>query len=145
VPSLHLFKDALANQKPGYDEALSRWRVLSSYLMPHPSTLSSYVSSRDAAIGQAVQSFSRAFRPWINSRYSDSDRVHNLTEIMKSAAEQGVWLFSQPSTFKFHWGNPEEVGGGAVLTSPALWKIGDERGQGLRKVQVMVEKGVGRT
>ena len=41
----------------------------------------------------AAQSFSDAFRPWINPRYSDAERLRNLTDILKSAAEQGVWLF----------------------------------------------------
>ena len=52
-------------------------------------------------------------------------------------------MFGQPSTFRFHWGNPEDESG-AVVVTPALWKIRDEKGKDLRKVQVMVERGVHR-
>ncbi len=69
----------------------------------------------------------------------------NLTEIMKSAAEQGIWLFGQPSTFRFDWGNSSgEEKGVVVVVAPALWKVADERGNLLRKVQVLLEKSVAR-
>jgi len=58
---------------------------------------------------------------------------------MKSAADLGIWLFSQPSTFQFQWGSPEKSGGNTIVVAPALVKVADERAQKLSQPQVMVE------
>ncbi|KAI9870378.1 MAG: hypothetical protein M1830_004320 [Pleopsidium flavum] len=126
-------------KKPGFDEILARWRVLSAYLRPDPTEDPSYISRRDRAVSEAVQAFSRAFKPWRNSKYRDEDRVRSLTEIMKSAADLGIWLFSQPSTFKFHWGGREDTKEHTIVVAPALLKMADENAQSLSVAQVMIE------
>ena len=85
------------------------------------------------------------------AKYADEDRVRSLCEIMKSAAELGVWLFAQPCTYEFRWAGleDEKVGVGAqkrttttmttMVIAPALVKVGDERGRRLGEGQVMVE------
>ncbi len=123
----------------GFDEVLARWRVLSAYLRPNPVEDSTYISRRDRTISEALQAFSRAFAPWQNPKYRDEDRVRSLTEIMKSAADLGIWLFSQPSTFKFHWGTPENIEAHTIVVAPALLKVADESAQSLSKAQVMIE------
>ena len=107
-------------------------------------------------INSSATAFSRAFAPWKVAKYADEDRVRSLCEIMKSAAELGVWLFAQPCTYEFRWAGleDEKVGVGAqkrttttmttttmttMVIAPALVKVGDERGRRLGEGQVMVE------
>ena len=59
--------------------------------------------------------------------------------IIEGAADLGVWLFAQPSTFEFHWPKHSEAERGRLAVLPALVKTTDERGQGLREAQVVVD------
>ena len=88
-------------------------------------------------------SFSNAFAPWKNGKYSSKDRVLNLSEILKQASDLGMWLFSQPSSFRFDWatGIPQSFEG--VIVLPGLVKETDEKGIRLRDVQVLVAPVVG--
>lgn len=125
--------------KRGFDEAFARWRVLSAYVRPTPAEDINYISHRDRVISEVVQTFSITFGPWQNRRFREGDRVRSLTEILKSAADLGIWLFSQPSTFQFQWGAAEKSGSNIVVIGPALVKVANERAQPLSKAQVMVE------
>jgi hypothetical protein len=134
-------------KKPNQAEFVSLHRTISSYLLP-PTTWSShqpYLRARDVAINDTIASFSRAFNPWINNRFSDNDRVSNLTEIMKSAAEVGIWLAGEPCAFEFVWGGEGSSGKNEVVTAPRVVKVGDERGNLLRQGLEIVPKSTGRT
>lgn len=88
-------------------------------------------------------SFSNAFAPWRNGKYRSKDRVHNLSKILKQAADLGIWLFSQPSAIRFDWptGTPRSTGQITVL--PGLVKETDEKGIPLKDAQVLVEPVIG--
>ena len=84
-------------------------------------------------------SFSNAFAPWKNGKYRSKDRVRNLSEILKQAADLGIWLFSQPSAFRFIW--PTSTPGSTSETTvlPGLVKETDEKGIQLKDAQDLVE------
>ena len=138
------------------NEALSRWRVLSAYLLTGPSTtataanpgptLPDYAARRDNTISRHVVNICQAFEPWANPRHGPEARASNLTEIFKAAAEKGLLLFSQPCGFGFRWSrSAADAGGtGSVVVSPALVKMEDERGTKLRTPQVLIPEVVKR-
>ena len=124
---------------------MSRWRVLTAYLRPEPSKDTTYLADRDQKIHETVLAFSEAFAPWKSPKYNDADRSRSLSEIIKGAAELGVWIFAQPSWFEFHWPKYSEADRGRLAISPALVKMTDERGQVLKEAQVMVNMVIGET
>lgn len=63
-----------------------------------------------------------------------------MSAILEDAANLGIFLFSQPSTLKFHWPTSSEVGPGKMVVSPALVKTTDEKGEALVEAQVIVDK-----
>lgn len=69
--------------------------------------------------------------------------MRNLAEILKHAADLGIWLFSQPSGFRFMWAAAGGKGGrdggrGTLVVLPGLVKESDEYGKRLREGQVLV-------
>lgn len=124
----------------GFDQAYSHWRVLSAYLRPDTRQDQAYLSKRDAKIAAVVDAFSGAFAPWLSPDYSREDRRRNLTAIMRNAAETGISIFAQPSTFRYEWSLRQgKARDGNIVVTPAFLKIGDEGGHPLERAQVMVE------
>lgn len=121
---------------------MSQWRVRTAYLRPDPTKDAAYIAQRDAQIRNSVQSFTKAFGPWKNTGYKDEERTRSLTAILEDAANLGIFLFSQPSTLKFHWPAPSEVRPGKIVVSPALVKTTDEKGGELAEPQIMVDHAV---
>lgn len=119
---------------------MSRWRVMTAYLRPDPAKDAAYIAQRDRHISDTVQSFGKAFAPWKSTGYKDEERARSLSAILEEAANLGIFLFSQPSTLKFHWPSSSEVGPGRIVVSPALVKLTDEKGQDLVEAQVVVNK-----
>jgi len=125
--------------EPGFDAALSRWRVLTAYLLRNPDDDSIYISHRDSVISEVVEALSQAFAPWANPKHSDQDRIRSLTAILKSAADFGILILSQPSGFEFRWGDRMSTGAHTIVVAPAVVKVTNERGQRLRVPQIVVE------
>ena len=125
-------------------QALSKWRVLTVYLHSNSSDHTSYNAQVDEQIQNMATSFSNAFTPWKNGKYRSKDRVRNLCEILKQAADLGIWLFAQPSAFRFDWptGTPRSTREITVL--PGLVKETDEKGIRLKDAQVLVEPVTGK-
>lgn len=119
---------------------MSRWRVLTAYLLPDPAKDAAYIAQRDRQINATVQSFGRAFAPWKSTGYKDEERARSLSAILEEAASLGIFIFSQPTTLIFHWASSNEVGTGRVVVSPALVKTTDEKGQELVEGQVMIKR-----
>lgn len=119
---------------------MSRWRVMTAYLRPDPAKDAAYMAPRDKQISDTVQSFGRAFAPWKSTGYKDEERARSLSAILEEASNLGIFLFSQPSTLKFHWPSSSEVGPGRIVVSPALAKTTDEKGQDLVEAQIMVNE-----
>ena len=119
---------------------MSRWRVMTTYLLPDPTKDAAYLAKRDKQISNTVQSFARAFAPWKSTGYKDEERARSLSAILENAANLGIFLFSQPSTFKFHWPSASEIGASRIVVAPALLKTTDEKGQDLAEAQVMVNQ-----
>ncbi len=124
---------------------MSRWRVLTAYLRPTPSQDPVYIAHRDHQIREDVGAFSRAFAPWTNLKHEDKVRNQSLSAILRSAAELGIFIFSQPSDLRFYWPKQSEVGANRVVVSPSLIKVTDERGQALAESQVMLKAVIEKT
>jgi len=112
---------------------------LTAYLRPSPSQDPEYFAERDRRISEYVRAFSRDFASWRNLKYKDEDRARSLSAIFRSAAELGIWVFSQPTDLQFRWPEKSEMGPDRVAVTPALIKMTDEMGQALRKPQVILE------
>lgn len=112
-----------------------RWRLLTAYLRANPSQDPDYIAERDQKIGVATQTFSRAFRPWWNAKYSEEQRARSLSTILQSAADLGIWMFSQAFELQFEWPKQEAT---KLVVLPALLKTTDERGRDLTKPQVIL-------
>ena len=89
-----------------------------------------------------IQTFSQAFDPWKSTKYSDEQRIQGLTAILKESAELGIWLFSQGSELRFRWSSLEKATVMAVMVSPSLEKVTDEKGQPLQEPQNMIKAAV---
>ena len=119
-------------------QALSKWRALTAYLYSNsPDT--AYRARVDEQIQNMATSFSNAFAPWRNRKYRSKDRVRNLSEILKQAADLGIWLFSQPSAFRFNWPTSTPRSASEITVLPGLVKETDEKGIQLKDAQVLVE------
>ena len=121
------------------NESMSRWRVLTADLRLPPSEDPAYMSQRDHRIEKLVEKWSRAFAPWRNSKYKDEDQMRSLSAIWRSAAELGVWIFSQPSSFQFQWPEQRDLRTHQITVTPALIKTTDEKGHALKQPQVILE------
>lgn len=118
---------------------MSRWRVLTAYLRPAPSQDTVYIAQRNDRIQETVELFSRAFAPWRNLKHEDKVRNQSLSAILRSAADLGIFMFSQPSDLRFHWPKQSGVGANRVVVAPSLIKMTDEKGQALAESQVMLK------
>lgn len=123
----------------GYDTAVSRLRALTAYVLSNPGDDSTYISGRDNAINQVAQELSHAFAPWANLKVPEQERISGLIAVLKSAADFGVFILSQPSGFAFRWEDRRSAGSQAIVIKPAVVKVVDERGQRLRTAQVVVD------
>jgi len=121
-----------------FSEAFSRWRVLTTYLYLNPTSDNIYLTLRDHRIEAFVNSVSQAFSPWVKTSKDPAVRARHLTAILKSAADKGILLFSQPSTFEFYWGPSNDLGNHQLVVTPALLKVADEKGQSLPRPQPMI-------
>ena len=90
-----------------------------------------------------MATFSTAFKPWQSNSHNDEKRTANLAEVLQNAAETGIKLFSQASSFEFDWrGETSDPGANRVTVSPAVLKVQDNQGKQISRAQVMVQKEV---
>jgi hypothetical protein len=72
------------------------------------------------------------------TRENFQSRRDNLVNIMKAAAETGMLLFSQPSSFKWRWSTPESKSGRVrIVLLPGLEKVRDENANEVRPVELL--------
>jgi hypothetical protein len=130
----------LTSSALAFDQALSQWRVLSAYLRPSPKHDATYLSQRDANVSAAATAFTSAFAPWASSTYSDAARRQNVADIFKSAADVGILIFSQPSSFVYQWNaTAQDNRAGVVVVTPAFLKVADENANPLERPQTMIQ------
>jgi hypothetical protein len=121
----------------GTDRAFFDWRMLTGYMLQQVLMGdTSFAASRDRRINRAAQAFTRAFAPYANLRYSEDQRTGHLINVMRDAAGQGLWLFSQPCGFDFDW---PDCSGGDIVVTPKVTKRFDERGRRLVAEQTVIE------
>jgi hypothetical protein len=85
---------------------------------------------RDDNIAAAAELFHSAFEPWATNPKDLKARRH-LIDVMKSAADTGILIFSQPSKFVFRWIGPSERDGRRIVVFPGFFKVSDERAKDL--------------
>lgn len=86
-----------------------------------------------------VGRFLRVFAPWRNLKHNNDECHRSLSAILTSAADLGIFLFSQPSDLRFYWPKNNEVEANSIVVVPSLIKTTDERGQSLAEPQVMLK------
>jgi hypothetical protein len=94
-----------------------------------------------SALVDAVESFTRVFAPWSKPDVTDVEKIKNLSDIVDEAVKFAVWLFSQPSGFKYDWKPAVDVRDRAnrtVVTAPAVLKVTDNQGQALTRPVTIV-------
>jgi hypothetical protein len=90
----------------------------------------------DPVLVDAVESFTRVFAPWSKPDVPNAEKIKNLSDIVGEAAKFAVWLFSQPSSFRYDWKPAIDVRDRAsrtVVTAPAVLKVTDNQGQALTR------------
>jgi len=111
--------------------------MLTVYLRPDVLADTRATSTQpDPALVGAVESFTRVFAPWSKPDVPDAEKIKNLSDIVDEAVKFAVWLFSQPSSFKYDWKPAVDVRDRAnrtVVTAPAVLKVTDNRGQALTR------------
>lgn len=103
-------------------------------------------ADRNQAAEFLAARFTAAFRPYSFPSFTVEERVEDLRGLAISAADLGVWLFSQPCAFEFVWETGRSSGIGAGTGSsgefsvvPKLVKVGDGEGVRLATPQVLFE------
>ncbi|KAK5103132.1 hypothetical protein LTS08_003936 [Lithohypha guttulata] len=141
------------NNKPGSAEAFAQWRVPTAYLRPEANaptntSTSQLESGEDSAIRAAAHQFSSAFAPWLHPVQSAAAVAQNLEAIMRSAAQVGLTIFSQPAEFAYAWGSEDasRQGGrrsvGRLVVTPALLKMRDDNSRQVNPAAVIVPRGM---
>ncbi|KAL6718178.1 hypothetical protein ACLMJK_004266 [Lecanora helva] len=131
--------DSQRARLPGRSVLLYRWRTLSAYLRPDPSSDKDYLADRDRKIAVCVQSFTKAFAPWSSKKYPDEERMQSLAKIFQQGAALGLLLFSQPAELQFTWPQKVELQRGGLALTPNLCKYADQWGQKLSHAQTITE------
>jgi hypothetical protein len=89
---------------------------------------------RDASIAAAADLFCLAFAPWQTNPKDLEARRRHLIDVMKSAADTGILIFSQLSRYEFRWTVPSERdrrGLPRIVVLPGFVKLSDERAKDL--------------
>ncbi|OJJ08299.1 hypothetical protein ASPVEDRAFT_34466 [Aspergillus versicolor CBS 583.65] len=133
--------------------AVFNWRMLTAHLYSQtqsnttthsssnrnsktqPSTSITEESPIQATESLAGQ-FTAAFNPYSFPSFTPEERTSHLETLACSAADLGVWLFSQPCSFEFDWGGS---GTAEIRVVPRVLKVADEKGGLLVTPQVLVE------
>lgn len=123
--------------------------MLTAYLRSDINEDTSYAAARDTTIQTSAATFSAAFATWAKPRQTERDRVQNLVEIMRNAAQVGILIFSQASDFEYIWSAASDGrshsrtqsrsrDNRAVVVTPGFVKVTDEKARPLASGQVIV-------
>jgi hypothetical protein len=115
---------------------------LGAYLHPRPEDDDAYLRHRTKQAEEIEQIF-KAFSPWETQSGNQTFTQHRRSLIDK-AADVGILLLSQPSTYIFDWqpsaGIATNASNVSLVISPALWRTVDEHGRRLEHPHVLVAK-----
>ena len=96
-------------------------------------------SDYDSRVYELASRFSQAFSPFSQPQH-DEQKLRHLTEVLRSAARLRLWLYTQPSAFKFDWGpawDDSERSTQGLVTVPAVLKTHDENGVKINPPQLI--------
>lgn len=115
--------------------------MLTAYL--RPDIFGGNVSSSsdsDAHIHDLASKFCETFSAFSQPGHEEQ-KVKHLAEVFCTARRVALWLYSQPATFRFHWGfasdGSSRSGQMTVVTVPSLLKTYDSLGSKIEPPQVI--------
>jgi hypothetical protein len=114
--------------------------MLTSYLnfrgqSSHPNDL----AVRNEVIANIADDFNQTFAPYGDSRFAQMDRLSHLQSVVREASRLGIWLFSQPCSFEFHWSIASETSN-SITVLPSVIKLQDEQGRRLAVPQTVLNE-----
>ncbi|KAK5115754.1 hypothetical protein LTR62_000843 [Meristemomyces frigidus] len=118
-----------AESSPGFRQAFSQWRLLTSFLYTGTPEKQGVQSSSDGRIDQAIKLFALAYSPWKLRGKNHANRDASLRSIMKQTSTAGRELFAQRSTYAFDWRAPDSDRGSCVVVMPAFVRRLDEHAE----------------
>lgn len=112
----------------------AKWRAITAELTQSRYARNPFTAddSRLQNIQSAARILENVLRSYSDSRMDNGQRIQNLEEILKRAAQFAFTLFSQPSSFHFDWQKGEGVKSGSLCIFPALVQVTDENGTSIQ-------------
>jgi hypothetical protein len=121
------------------DHEAFAWRMLTSHLYTRGQTSQSTdLVVHNENIMKLADDFNRTFAPYGDPRFSDADRLAHIHTIVRQASRLGIWLFSQPCSFDFHWSMVSKSN--QITLLPSVVKIYDEQGRHLAVPQRLLDE-----
>lgn len=118
---------------------------MSHYIRPNVTDDQNYLRERDDAIDTVAISIEAAFIHWENGSRPDSQRISTLVSLLRKAADLGILLFTQASTFLFDWKiQSAQANENEIPIWPRMLKIYDEEARDLDPAQHMFKMKTGR-
>lgn len=93
--------------------------------------------ARNDVIAKITNDFNQAFAPFGDPLFSQADRLAHLQTVVREASGLGVWLFSQPCSFEFHWSTASKTSK-YITVLPSVIKVYDEQGRPLVVPQTLL-------
>ncbi|KAF2279925.1 uncharacterized protein EI97DRAFT_369567 [Westerdykella ornata] len=119
----------------------ARWRALSAELAQTTYVRNPFSQSdpRHLNVEKTIHALDGILLPYKDSRMDNAQRLQNLREILRRAANFAFTLFSQPSTWDFDWQEQHGVLSGSLCIFPALVQVTDELGEPIKPPRVFTE------
>jgi hypothetical protein len=111
---------------------------LSHYIRPNVTDDQYYLRQRNRAIEKVVIKIEAAFAHWQNESRSSDQRISTLMSLLQNAADLGILLSTQASTFLFDWKmQPVQSNDIEIPIWPRMLKVYDEEARELDPAQHM--------
>ncbi|KAJ5358971.1 uncharacterized protein N7496_011384 [Penicillium cataractarum] len=122
------------------DRAAFAWRMLASHIYTRGQTSQSTdLAVNNEDITKIADDFNRTFAPYGDPRFPKTDRLAHIHTVFREASRLGIWLFSQPCSFEFHWSMVSKNSNQITLL-PSVVKVYDEQGRHLAVPQRLLDE-----
>lgn len=135
--------------KTAFDQALTKWRLLSAYLLQTVRSNRDPLLPKESDIQAAISRNMAMIRPILIPFVipgAERRQTENLQGLMAEGARFGLLLFQQPASWVVDWDIPKmrDVKGGsrhvavAIVLFPGLVKTADEEGRRYGDVKIVL-------
>ncbi|KAJ5655125.1 hypothetical protein N7490_002128 [Penicillium lividum] len=122
------------------DRAIFAWRMFTSYLyVKNSRTNPAQLEAQEDSITRFANSINETFALYSDPQFNEGDRLAHMTSVTRAAVNLGIWLFSQPCSFEFHWPMNTPMANQAIVL-PAVVKTCDENGVRMAVPQTLLEE-----